>query len=96
MLGEETTPGPSAASDEQLLQALRQTLATYQHSVGTCRMGQADDPEAVVSATGAVHGLENLYVIDASVMPSLPSANPNLTTMAIAEHCAATLLLRIV
>ncbi|MEE1835545.1 GMC family oxidoreductase [Streptomyces sp. SP17KL33] len=92
LLGEETTPGPAATSDEQLLEALRQTLATYQHPVGTCRIGPADDPGAVVSATGAVHGLEDLYVIDASVMPSLPTANPNLTTMAIAEHCAANLL----
>lgn len=54
-------------------------------------MGPADDPGSVVSATGAVQGIEDLYVIDASVMPGLPTANPNLTTMALAEHGATTM-----
>ncbi len=54
-------------------------------------MGPAADPGAVVSATGAVHGVEALHVIDASVMPTLPAANTNLTAMAIAEHCAHAL-----
>ncbi|MEV5515298.1 GMC oxidoreductase [Streptomyces flaveolus] len=50
---------------------------THQHPVGTCRMGPAGDPVAV-APTGAVHCVEDLYVIDASVMPGLPTANPNL------------------
>ncbi len=79
------------ATDEQLRQALRRSVTTYQHPVGTCRMGPAGDPVAVVSPNGAVHCVEDLYVIDASVMPGLPTANPNLTTMALAEHCAAAL-----
>ncbi|TDD13944.1 GMC oxidoreductase, partial [Nonomuraea diastatica] len=57
----------------------------------TCRMGPPDDPDAVVSPTGAVHGIDHLHVIDASIMPTPPTANPNLTTMAIAEHRATTL-----
>ncbi|MBQ1116448.1 hypothetical protein KBY56_27205 [Streptomyces sp. C3-3] len=47
-----------------------------------------------MSPTGAVHGVEDLYVIDASVMPDLSTANPNLTTMALAEHCATALTAR--
>ncbi|MGW7279935.1 GMC family oxidoreductase [Streptomyces sp. NPDC054844] len=94
LLGAELAPGPSMATDEQLHQALRRSVTTYQHPVGTCRMGPAGDPGAVVSPTGAVHGVEDLYVIDASVMPGLPTANPNLTTMALAEHCAAALTAR--
>jgi choline dehydrogenase len=91
LLGAELAPGPSVATDEQMLQTLRQSVTTYQHPVGTCRMGPAGDPGTVVSPTGAVHGVEDLYVIDASVMPGLPTANPNLTTLALAEHCAAAL-----
>ncbi|GAA3752908.1 choline dehydrogenase [Spinactinospora alkalitolerans] len=94
MLGEELAPGTATDTAEQLLDALRRSVTTYQHPVGTCRMGPAEDPGAVVSPTGAVHGIEDLYVIDASVMPGLPTANPNLTTMALAEHCAAAMTTR--
>ncbi|CAL9667735.1 Oxygen-dependent choline dehydrogenase [Streptomyces sp. enrichment culture] len=94
LLTAELAPGPSVATDEQLLQALRRSVTTYQHPVGTCRTGPAGDPGAVVSPTGAVHGVKDLFVIDASVMPGLPTANPNLTTLALAEHCAAALTAR--
>lgn len=94
LLGAELAPGPTTATDEQLHQALRRSVTTYQHPVGTCRMGPAGDPGAVVSPTRAVHGVEDLFVIDASVMPGLPTANPNLTTLALAEHCAAALTAR--
>ncbi|WP_125532410.1 GMC family oxidoreductase [Streptomyces sp. WAC 06725] len=87
LLGEERAPGPAVTTDDQLAEALRQRVSGYQHAAGTCRMGPAEDPGAVVSATGAVHGVEALDVIDASVMPTLPAANTNLTTMALAEHC---------
>ncbi|MEU2789629.1 GMC family oxidoreductase N-terminal domain-containing protein [Streptomyces sp. NPDC007100] len=88
LLREERAPGPSVTADGQLAEALRRTVSGYQHAAGTCRMGPAGDRGAVVSATGAVHGVEALHVVDASVMPTLPAANTNLTTMAIAEHCA--------
>jgi choline dehydrogenase-like flavoprotein len=51
-------------------------------------MGPADDPSAVVDGTGRVHGLEDLSIIDASIMPSIPSANTNLPTLMLAERLA--------
>ena len=54
-------------------------------------MGPASDPGAVVDARGAVHGIEQLSVIDASIMPSIPAANTHLPTIAVAERCAAWL-----
>ncbi|WP_170225818.1 GMC family oxidoreductase [Pseudonocardia cypriaca] len=61
---------------------------SYQHPVGTCRMGPADEPHAVVDGSGRVHGVEGLSVIDASIMPSIPSANTNLPTLMLAERLA--------
>jgi 5-(hydroxymethyl)furfural/furfural oxidase len=58
------------------------------HPVGTCAIGPAANPLAVVDAHCRVHGIENLRVIDASVMPQIPSANTNLPTIMVAEHTA--------
>ena len=74
--------------DEALLHYIRQHSATLWHPVGTCRMGRADDDEAVVDQRFAVHGLDNLSVVDASVMPDHVSANPNLTCFVIGERAA--------
>jgi choline dehydrogenase-like flavoprotein len=63
----------------------------YFHPVGTCRVGSADDPEAVVDGNCRLHGIDNLYVCDASVMPTIPRANTNLITVAIAEQIADSL-----
>jgi len=61
--------------------------STYHHPVGTCRMGPAGDPGAVVA--GRVHGMARLRVVDASIMPSIPAANTNLPTMMVAERIAS-------
>ncbi|AXK35119.1 dehydrogenase [Streptomyces armeniacus] len=90
-LGAELWPGPAVSSDEELDAALREGTNLYQHPVGTCRMGPADDPASVVDHLGRVHGLEGLRVIDASIMPVIPNANTNLSTMMLAEHLAPTL-----
>lgn len=58
------------------------------HACGTCRIGSPDDPEAVVDSDCRVIGIDGLRVVDASVMPSIVSANTNLTTMMIAEKIA--------
>ena len=79
----ETLPGPDARSDEDLLAHVRRTGATVYHAVGTCRMGQ--DPLAVVDERLRVRGLAGLRVIDASVMPAMPSANTNAATLMVAE-----------
>lgn len=77
----------NAAIDEWLLTS----VLDYVHPVGTCRMGRIGDPGAVVDTTCNVIGYDRLRVCDASVMPDLPKANTNLTTIAIAERLAATM-----
>jgi 5-(hydroxymethyl)furfural/furfural oxidase len=58
------------------------------HPAGTCAIGRADDPMAVVDAECRVYGVSNLRVVDASIMPKLPSANTNLPTLMVAERAA--------
>jgi 5-(hydroxymethyl)furfural/furfural oxidase len=58
------------------------------HASGTCRMGRRDDPLAVTDAGGLVHGVRNLRVCDASLMPSIPRANTNMPTIMMAERIA--------
>ena len=65
------------------------TVETFHHPVGTCRMGRPDDPTAVVDETGRVFGLDGLSVIDASIIPRIPSANTHLCVIALAERLAA-------
>jgi choline dehydrogenase-like flavoprotein len=68
--------------------ALR-TVETFHHPVGTCRMGRDDDPDAVVDGEGRVHGLNGLWVMDAAVIPRVPSANVHLAVIALAERMGA-------
>ena len=87
---EEFVPGPAFESDEELARAAADLGTTTYHPVGTCRMGSGS--EAVVSDRLKVHGLENLRVIDASVMPAIVSGNTNSPTIMIAEKGAAMAL----
>jgi choline dehydrogenase-like flavoprotein len=84
-----TTPLDELDSDDAIDAWLSAHVTDYVHAVGTCRMGSPGDPAAVVDARGAVIGYEHLRVCDASVMPDLPKANTNLTTVAIAERLSA-------
>lgn len=70
---------------------LRRNSLHYFHPVGTCKIGPAADPEAVVDATGKVYGVEGLHVVDASIMPTVPRANTNLPTLMLAERIIAAL-----
>ncbi|QIS14162.1 GMC family oxidoreductase [Nocardia arthritidis] len=79
------------ATDGDLETMVRAETASYQHPVGTCRMGPDDDPSAVTDTRGAVRGIDGLHVVDASTMPAIPRANTNLTTLMLAEKFAATL-----
>ena len=70
---------------------MRRTCWTYHHPVGTCSMGPASDPAAVVDDCGRVHGIDGLRVADASVMPDVPSANTHIPTLMVAERMAELL-----
>ena len=83
----EITPGADVASQEGLADYIRQQGTTLYHIVGTCKMGE--DPMAVVDSRLKVRGLERLRVIDASVMPTVTTANTNAPTIMIAEKGAA-------
>jgi choline dehydrogenase-like flavoprotein len=87
-LERETLPGPEAQTDDELLDFARRNGSTTYHLIGTARMGPATDPTAVVDDRLRVHGLAGLRVVDASVMPSMPSANTYATTLMIAERAA--------
>ena len=76
------------ASDELLDAWIAGTVSIAGHTCRTCKMGPASDPEAVVDQYCQVRGVEGLRVIDASVMPEIPRANTNATTIMIAERAA--------
>jgi len=76
------------ASDEALDDWLMRNLGTSHHVSGTCKMGPALDPLAVVNQYGRVHGLEGLWIADASIMPDCIRANTNATTIMIGELVA--------
>lgn len=86
---------PEAAIDRNDLAALeqfvRETCKTTYHPVGTCRMGNNSD-DSVVDTSLRVHGIEQLRVIDCSIFPTLPSANTNGPTVAIAEKAVDLLI----
>ena len=86
---EEFTPGPAYQSEEELVAAARNIGTTIFHPVGTCKLGRADDPSAVVDARFRVRGIERLRVIDASIMPTITSGNTNSPTIMIAERGSA-------
>ncbi|MFC4030766.1 GMC family oxidoreductase [Streptomyces polygonati] len=69
-------------------QDLRDRAGTYWHPVGTCAMGTADDPLAVVDGGGRVRGTSNLRVVDASILPTVPASNTQLPVLAAAEMLA--------
>jgi choline dehydrogenase len=84
----EEFPGPDVQSDDELLDAAKQRGTTTFHPGGTCRMGPATDPSAVVDDQLRVHGVQGLRVSDASVMPTMISANLNAATLMIAEKAS--------
>jgi 5-(hydroxymethyl)furfural/furfural oxidase len=78
--------------DDALAEYVRNNVAGTFHVSGTCRMGRADDPDAVVDNSGRVHGVGGLRVVDASIMPAVPRGNTNIPTIMLAEKIAAATL----
>ena len=77
--------------DDALAEHIRQNVAGMFHVAGTCRMGAADDREAVVDTAGRVRGFDGLRVVDASIMPTVPRANTNIPTIMVAEKISAAM-----
>ncbi len=81
----EIFPGLDVSSDEALSAHCRRTVKTNYHPVGTCRMGREDDERAVVTPDLRVRGIAGLRIVDASIMPAIPSGNTNAPVLAIAD-----------
>lgn len=84
----EYEPGAGATSDAELLDWVQRRAGSIFHPVGTCAMGPASDPMAVVNARLQVHGLEGLRVVDGSAMPRIVSGNTNAPIIMMAEKAA--------
>jgi choline dehydrogenase len=85
LVATELAPG-EGVPDDDLAAVVAANVATYGHPAGTAPMGGPQDTRAVVDGTGAVKGVTGLRVIDASILPELPSAAINLTVVMVAEH----------
>ena len=92
LCGEEIVPGGPVQTDEQLNQLLNTNTASQWHLSGTAKMGRATDRMAVTDASGCVHGIRALRVVDASIMPLVTNGNTNAPTIMIAEKLSDAIL----
>lgn len=88
----EVMPGPAFRTEEELARAAGEIGTTIFHPVGTCKMGPASDPMAVVDARLRCHRVPGLRIVDASIMPTITSGNTNSPTLMIAEKAAGMIL----
>jgi choline dehydrogenase len=89
---DEFKPGKMFSTDEELAHAAGDVGTTIFHPVGTCKMGMANDVNAVVDARLRVHGIVGLRVVDASIMPTITSGNTNSPTIMIAERASTMII----
>lgn len=82
-------PGTNVTTDDEILATVQNALMTVWHVSCTCRMGPADDPNAVVDSSARVIGVSRLRVVDASSFALLPPGHPQSTIYAFAEKIAA-------
>ena len=87
-----SAPGERAVTDADLDEHIRANSITVHHPLGTCKMGLATDPMAVVDSELRVFGTEGLRVVDGSVMPNLVGGNINAPIIMIAEKAADLIL----
>lgn len=90
LITEEISPGAHIQSDEEIRKAIAECTETVYHPVGSCKMGH--DELAVVDDKLRVHGIKNLRVADASIMPTILTGNTNAPAMMIGEKCADMML----
>jgi choline dehydrogenase len=86
--GPELAPGQEVKSDAEIDAFVRARAESAYHPSCSCKMGPDSDPSAVVDGECRVHGVESLRVVDASIMPSIPSGNLNAPTIMLAEKAA--------
>ena len=84
----EIVPGPEVQTDAQIDAFIKAEGESAIHASCTCKMGNANDPDAVVDQNGRLHGLEGLRVVDSSIFPTLPNGNINIPTIMLAEKIA--------
>ncbi|MAO92113.1 MAG: choline dehydrogenase [Rhodospirillales bacterium] len=92
LAGDEIFPGPAYVTDAELDEMLTKAVDTQWHLSGTCKMGSAQDIMAVCDSQGRVLGVENLRVVDASLMPIVVNGNTNCPTLMIAEKMSDAIL----
>jgi choline dehydrogenase len=92
LLAREARPGPDVTGRQAIERYIGHAAVHYYHPAGSCKMGPASDPDAVVDSAGQVHGIDGLYVADASIMPAVTSGNTNMPTAVIGERIARSLL----
>ncbi|MCA1244468.1 choline dehydrogenase [Stappia stellulata] len=90
--GHEIQPGDSVQSDADLDDFIREHAESAYHPCGTCRMGRADDPGAVVDPHGRVIGVEALRVADSSIFPQITNGNLNAPSIMVGEKIADHIL----
>jgi choline dehydrogenase-like flavoprotein len=81
-------PDPDDLSDDAIMRHCRRFVKTNYHPAGTCRMGPASDPMAVLDSRLRVRGVENLRVCDLSAMPNINAGNTNAPAMMLGSRCA--------
>jgi choline dehydrogenase-like flavoprotein len=87
-IAREIAPGLDKTADADIDAHIRNTSITVHHPAGTCKMGIDTDPMAVVDTRLKLRGIEGLRVVDASVIPDLPTGNINAAVVMIAEKAA--------
>jgi choline dehydrogenase len=90
--GREIQPGAGVTDDPAIDAFVRRRVESAYHPCGTCRMGDPADAMAVVDPTTRAIGLEGLYVVDSSIMPSITTGNLNAPTIMLAEKAADHIL----
>ena len=90
--GKEIQPGEDVQSDDEIDAFLRDHAESAYHPCGTCRMGAADDPGAVVDSQGRVYGVDGLRVSDSSIFPRITNGNLNAPSIMVGEKMSDHIL----